>query len=197
MAVDGSIPACAGEPCGTASRRRSIDHRVYPRVCGGAPIASTEEILARRRVYPRVCGGAMKAIDLHAVVYPRVCGGAADARLDNGSIPACAGEPTVSHLAGLIPALRGRSTGARRVYPRVCGGAAPSSYKSRPPVGSIPACAGEPSPVCPRGSTDGGSIPACAGEPWRGPSVTCPNLRRSRLAGGSIPACAGEPPPSS
>ena len=135
-----------------------------------------------------------------------------------GSIPACAGEPNASI----------DSASMTRVYPRVCGGAAISrtgihSMTGLSPrvrgshdleqvrgllPGSIPACAGEPSP---RGSSrrtagvyprvcGGAATPTPPMKPRRGLS---PRVRGSRLRagvplerGGSIPACAGEPPAS-
>ena len=134
---------------------------------------------------------------------------------DVGSIPACAGEPCRQHP--------GRPEG--RVYPRVCGGtrsskrATWSRYGLSPrvrgnrlledvalhPIGSIPACAGEPlgsdgrtpkARVYPRvcGGTcvapdedqhELGLSPRVRGNPQQAAF----QLRRK----GSIPACAGEP----
>ena len=89
-----SIPACAGEPRRLSAR------------CGGSA------------VYPRVCGGTSEtlayALDINGL-SPRVRGNLPfpHRRQDGGrSIPACAGEPSVSSS----PCTR------RRVYPRVCGG---------------------------------------------------------------------------
>ena len=134
----GSIPACAGEPCrGRGCRRVS---RVYPRVCGGT-----------RRLW----GGRGYPTGLS----PRVRGNpvAADEHLQGtGSIPACAGEPRTGCRCWPNPG----------VYPRVCGGTTFALYlppvseglsprvRGNPPLnmgslpvhGSIPACAGEPSP---------------------------------------------------
>ena len=192
-----SIPACAGEP------RRRDD---YP---------------GRRRVYPRVCGGT---IDLELIVQlrqglsPRVRGNHVRRGGHRGrrrSIPACAGEPSMSTW----------SSAARAVYPRVCGGTDGYAPLSIPPMGlsprvrgnrllgrwagrlsrSIPACAGEPIscktetyayPVYPR--VCGGTVPRLAPSlPDQGLS---PRVRGNRLllrlnmAGiRSIPACAGEP----
>ena len=89
-----SIPACAGEPRGP-SRRRSRQ-RVYPRVCGGTDLRFGEDG-RQRGLSPRVRGNPR---DL--AKYGR----------ENGSIPACAGEPDSGH-----PGEAGH-----RVYPRVCGG---------------------------------------------------------------------------
>ena len=151
---------------------------------------------------------------------PRVRGNRLVRRLRSagrGSIPACAGEP--QHRLRR-PLLEG-------VYPRVCGGTGGPLHNWRPRrglsprvrgnlddrdkaaniVGSIPACAGEPTsmligcnaaPVYPRvcGGTDdrivhafhrGGLSPRVRG-----------NLHRNRICITplrSIPACAGEPWP--
>ncbi len=131
------------------------------------------------------------------------------------SIPACAGEPH---------ARRARGHG-RGVYPRVCGGACSMGERSwrwtglsprvrgsqsgdgvgRTISGSIPACAGEPSPPVGRRPADAVYPRVCggAGDPHeskigiiglsprvRGsPQIQAPSLDESR----SIPACAGEP----
>ena len=195
--VRGSIPACAGEPRWLAGRARLA--RVYPRVCGGT-----------RR--PNTCGCP------RAGLSPRVRGNPSSPQLSDcreGSIPACAGEPS---------AQASRSQ-AKWVYPRVCGGTSP-----------IPASQSLGSGLSPRvrGNQDGlsvtktikGSIPACAGEPTictgrrptrrvyprvcggtssgRADSVAWPGLsprvrgnlaqyHRAPMSRGSIPACAGEP----
>ena len=197
IAGTGSIPACAGEP--TLGNGWAVDLRVHPRVCGGAR-------------------GDKKNEALIAGPSPRVRGSRKDIWPNSepaGSIPACAGEP---------PAPR---AGARcaRVHPRVCGGARQRKRPSRSwagpsprvrgslgeglpenvPVGSIPACAGEPialigamaaMEVHPR--VCGGAKIEWTGATWNpGPS---PRVRGSRAAlqahqprRGSIPACAGEP----
>ena len=97
----------------------------------------------------------------HSGLSPRVRGN--PVRVDDkdnliGSIPACAGEPRKAQHKGCT----------RTVYPRVCGGtyAAVCAMQPRPGLsprvrgnlllrvalddihGSIPACAGEPSPSC-------------------------------------------------
>ncbi len=76
----GSIPACAGEP-----RWKSMTiplNRVYPRVCGGARLLlSTLGI--KLGLSPRVRGSP----DSLSALY--VC---------DGSIPACAGEPSTPKL---------------------------------------------------------------------------------------------------
>ena len=193
----GSIPACAGEPCGAAWSGWSW--RVYPRVCGGTrcPWGRTTSWSG---LSPRVRGN-LAVRDEQAV--------------PKGSIPACAGEPQPPRWS---PPFRG-------VYPRVCGGTRAANCDTesrrglsprvrgnrgvdgaqRRGVGSIPACAGEPlerrgleatSRVYPRvcGGTQlqhllvahvPGLSPRVRGNPAAAPpGGSCP---------GSIPACAGEP----
>ena len=90
----GSIPACAGEPISGLSRNTAA--RVYPRVCGGT-------------------GGSPKSALKGGGLSPRVRGNRFDRfgkRQDDGSIPACAGEPFK----------RRRAMAQVKVYPRVCGG---------------------------------------------------------------------------
>ena len=176
--VDGSIPACAGEP----SRRWSscLKRKVYPRVCGGTPQCGfssrqpagsipacageplTGLLLSRRwRVYPRVCGGTRAAGRAQSVTMglsPRVRGNQcrrATIIRRAGSIPACAGEPTRM--------LKGYPAG--RVYPRVCGGTFRRSISIPVGQGLSPRVRGNPV------DTDHElrmwrSIPACAGEPF-------------------------------
>ena len=76
-----TIPACAGEP--SFSTSRNVEKRDYPRVCGGT---RQEEVDYIRRVglSPRVRGNPPE--------------GAAYMVL-NGTIPACAGEPSSSTAA--------------------------------------------------------------------------------------------------
>ena len=134
--LQGSIPACAGEPFQAPHDPRK--RRVYPRVCGGTFlwICAAGESTG---LSPRVRGN-QKASQGQAFVV--------------GSIPACAGEPVSGPS---------RAPGSR-VYPRVCGGTninvftvlsalglsprvrgnPPSSYAHTSQIGSIPACAGEP-----------------------------------------------------
>ena len=131
-----SIPACAGEPvCGFIGIHMG---RVYPRVCGG-----TRHL---RRRLPSAQG-----------LSPRVRGNHPD-QSDHvryqGSIPACAGEPSSRRSRG----------GAGRVYPRVCGGTVVGTLFRGATQGLSPRV---------RGNRHGGgvlamidrSIPACAGEP--------------------------------
>ena len=89
-------------------------------------------------VYPRVCGGTSLSPtpnpDLVEAVYPRVCGGTRTVQRSKcksgawGSIPACAGEPSVYERkttpAG-VPLV---------VYPRVCGGTAEGRTREHQPT---------------------------------------------------------------
>ena len=132
----GSIPACAGEP--PPNRPPRTEPRVYPRVCGGTTSPGR----------PCRCGRGLS---------PRVRGNHPGGRVAlraRGSIPACAGEPTVetSHQA------------QREVYPRVCGGTG-VAVDGAVQTGSLsPRVRGNPQRHR-RGNTGPGSIPACAGEP--------------------------------
>ena len=195
-----SIPACAGEPSRGRSARRS--RAVYPRVCGGTR-------RARRAAW------AWKGLS------PRVRGNpTAGARFPtpDGSIPACAGEPT----PGTVSVLHAG------VYPRVCGGtecvvtAKPFRYGLSPRVRgnhlqaesqgrapwSIPACAGEPRLSYFDSSISGVYPRVCGGTPRTArPAAARPGLS-PRVRGNpaqpadgaaperSIPACAGEPAPT-
>ena len=131
-----SIPACAGEP--PAKVGRCPCRSVYPRVCGGTlPTWSGNEYM----------GG----------LSPRVRGNPDGADLlpdDEGSIPACAGEPW-RHPARTSPG---------GVYPRVCGGTTVMTVQLRCARGLSPRVRGNLS-IDELGSDTKGSIPACAGEP--------------------------------
>ena len=93
-AIRGSIPACAGEPSALGSD--SINTKVYPRVCGGTTPLMVPEA-NWKGLSPRVRGNRARNSSSVSMV---------------GSIPACAGEPLLLYLYGLM----------KRVYPRVCGG---------------------------------------------------------------------------
>ena len=175
------------------------------------------------QVYPRVCGGTSRRINLESGgqgLSPRVRGNQIRHQSPPrpaGSIPACAGEPSI-----IIHLIIGVG-----VYPRVCGGTVAFSAAARAAsglsprvrgnlnrnnsqsvrLGSIPACAGEPRAlltplyrcsVYPRvcGGTltdqeddgyDYGLSPRVRGNPV----LTDAQIDRVR----SIPACAGEPTP--
>ena len=114
--VEGSIPACAGEPRQGSGRR--ADDRVYPRVCGGA-------------ILPTAAGQTVTGLS------PRVRGSLIDDHLGGdrrGSIPACAGEPAGN---------RNKAKPAR-VYPRVCGGALHDLVRTILVKGLSPRVRGEP-----------------------------------------------------
>ena len=175
--LQGSIPACAGEPESTIPANRLP--LVYPRVCGGTskrPIILSKE----QGLSPRVRGNR---------------GAGENDRPAERSIPACAGEP--------YP--RCRSEGARKVYPRVCGGTLPPELLAALCQGLSPRVRGNPVTVKSRLLLTR-SIPACAGEPRAetafatGPAGLSPRVRGNPCGGGpddrragSIPACAGEP----
>ncbi len=195
-----TIPACAGEP------RRGIAR------------------LASRRDYPRVCGGTIGRggnENRNTGLSPRVRGNLwlADQWVGGErTIPACAGEPRRKD---------GRRAG-RRDYPRVCGGTMaltrcwvmPWGLSPRvrgnhsnaaalfQPLGTIPACAGEP-----HGQAKTGAgvrdYPRVCGGTWLdidkkhdlqglSPRVrgNLGELNYGRNKNRTIPACAGEPRPA-
>ena len=131
-----SIPALAGEP-----RRRLSEP-------------------SRSEVYPRACGGT-SPLDLKpsdsAGLSPRLRGNLLIAHVDLeilGSIPALAGEPSLSSTCWAH----------RRVYPRACGGTLASSAIPPGMSGLSPRLRGNPI-VLTSVSVVSGSIPALAGEP--------------------------------
>ena len=158
-----SIPACAGEPPPAGLYRRG--RPVYPRVCGGTP-------------------GFLLGPATNTGLSPRVRG---NPRADRGvaqparSIPACAGEPLFSALP----------SPASGVYPRVCGGTRPTETVQTTGKGLSPRVRGNLGPGLPA-SHGKGSIPACAGEP--SPPVHNPPAARvyPRVCGGTRarPRCA-------
>ena len=196
-----SIPACAGEPPGVG--RLGVARPVYPRVCGGTGI-SRWPTSRSYGLSPRVRGNL-------TANYRRM--------MNNGSIPACAGEPCSWSSQYLLIAVYPRVCGGTCFYlslcsngrglsPRVRGNHSPSSC-TRSRFRSIPACAGEPrlaTPPWPRGRVYprvcGGTTPNATNAavfPGLSPRVRgnprCGEDSSQRL--GSIPACAGEPPASS
>ena len=168
-----------------------------------------------------MCGEASATcprIRLHPGPSPRVRGShgwSVRLRLYDGSIPACAGKPGA----------RGATPARWRVHPRVCGEAAFAAFSAKGVRGPSPRVRGSPRPGA-AGVLKDGSIPACAGKPTPmasrsragrvhprvcgearvldpvlvdegGPS---PRVRGSLLRpphirppSGSIPACAGKP----
>ncbi len=132
----GSIPACAGEPA--SAKRRSGICRVYPRVCGGTSSLNAG-VPSPTGLSPRVRGNPAALLILAAV---------------NGSIPACAGEPTCGILL----------SNPSRVYPRVCGGTGVGIRQRRVTGGLSPRVRGNRS-FWKVDDAESRSIPACAGEP--------------------------------
>ena len=141
-------------------------------------------------VYPRVCGGTRcyPVISCYGRgLSPRVRG-----NRNNGSIPACAGEPVEHHpsLLGLSPRVRGNQL---------------NDITIRPQRRSIPACAGEPLPSPERCTRCRVYPRVCGGTTTTGirPALNVglsPRVRGNRELGESslatsrsIPACAGEP----
>ena len=93
----GSIPACAGEPSATCENPSA--HAVYPRVCGGTELGTSQQP-ARPGLSPRVRGTSIMHIGHQHPpgLSPRVRGNQVrvpDIRAPDRSIPACAGEPSV------------------------------------------------------------------------------------------------------
>ena len=111
---------------------------VYPRVCGGAEAVALTN--SQQKGLSRVCGGAAAPTRWPSMawVYPRVCGGAYD------------GASFRHKGQGLSPRVRGSP------LPRRC---------TCEPVGSIPACAGEPNPLRPRLSKKRVYPRVCGGAP--------------------------------
>ena len=153
----GTIPACAGEP---ERRPTGIPHPWdYPRVRGGTSGTST---------------GARWAAGLS----PRARGNRVLSGLDGrqqGTIPACAGEPisVVEVVAWL------------RDYPRVRGGTSDFLCRRACSAGLSPRARGN------RGLLGNllehtGTIPACAGEPLARFSIIAPSRDYPRVRGGTL-----------
>ncbi len=111
---------------------------VYPRVCGGT-VAQQIDDIADDGLSPRVRGNRLLHIPLP--LYLR-------------SIPACAGEPAISLTRSRWP----------WVYPRVCGGTYWCAGCTLRKGGLSPRVRGNLERRVHRGDKLG-SIPACAGEP--------------------------------
>ena len=192
-----TIPACAGEP--PASSTGKVAKWDYPRVCGGTcALMLGSDILTG--LSPRVRGNPVRQ---------------ALASAPDRTIPACAGEPLTAPLR----------EGVCQDYPRVCGGTMGAADVTSPATGLSPRVRGNPPPIR-RFLVQAGTIPACAGEPsplfsgarWHGdyPRVCGGTYLRAcwpgseaglspRVRGnpprppcaaaprGTIPACAGEP----
>ena len=154
--VDGSIPACAGEPL--LYPILPLTDGVYPRVCGGT---------AHRKSTPSA----------HMGLSPRVRGNRRLFQTYRGrprSIPACAGEPRPPAPA----------TSTCTVYPRVCGGTRRWSSKTLRRIGLSPRVRGNLSSIlfC---RSPMGSIPACAGEPMSNALPHTPYAVYPRVCGGT------------
>ena len=151
-----SIPACAGEP--PARPACAGSRAVYPRVCGGTALLVTAGVDAAG-LSPRVRGNL---------------GGTVQQAAGDGSIPACAGEPSAMTSPSRPPG----------VYPRVCGGTGRTLRNAVPGKGLSPRVRGNP-------GNDGGavihrrSIPACAGEPGRRGMSPVPTGVYPRVCGGT------------
>ena len=152
-----SIPACAGEP--EQQRKRLPKCMVYPRVCGGTGRAHCVAV-QRRGLSPRVRGN------------PR---GRRRSTATPWSIPACAGEPHGCQYMRVQPL----------VYPRVCGGTRPGTTGRAELEGLSPRVRGNPLPL-----SDSrlivGSIPACAGEPSSFCRSLCGVEVYPRVCGGTV-----------
>ena len=191
-----SIPACAGEA--HHNRADGYAPSVYPRVCGGSVLGTAYSQLYQG-LSPRVRGKPRKLVS---------------ERHPERSIPACAGEANCG----------GQRISALAVYPRVCGGSllgrnncgghrglSPRVRGKRRNQGhritstrSIPACAGEATPLARCAASSGVYPRVCGGSASALASLSCysglsPRVRgkpRQRVDGrtlrGSIPACAGE-----
>ena len=162
----GSIPAGAGEPI-----RRQIK-----RIAGG--------------VYPRGCGGALRvwaAIHPPQGLSPRVRGSQdhhKDMTMQDGSIPAGAGEP----IGGRIELKKWR------VYPRGCGGAFKHTDARPAEQGLSPRVRGSPMPSS-VSCINSGSIPAGAGEPRPHNEPRCAAGVYPRGCGGAVLRCGLALPP--
>ena len=160
----GSIPARAGEPHPSSIAR--LELWVYPRACGGAPLA-VEWPVAIRGLSPRVRGSQVASI-------ARVGG--------VGSIPARAGEPAGHEVLD----------GRRGVYPRACGGALAPLLAAAHERGLSPRVRGSRGGEIDE-MRDAGSIPARAGEPgcaWRS---TFSGRVYPRACGGAAPRPTPDP----
>ena len=143
-----SIPACAGETDGRLVIWASSE--VDPRVRGGD--APAQQCL---RTSP---GRSPRARGRHVV--------ADHAEVDDGSIPACAGETIPRRIFGHAP----------QVDPRVRGGDRPIGAASELLPGRSPRARGRHHLV-PDGFRSLGSIPACAGETI----TTCVHVMSSKV----------------
>ena len=152
----GSIPASAGEPSAVDMAARNA--LVYPRVCGGTPVA-TNPASGRAGLSPRLRGNHWPPVD-------RSCPGR--------SIPASAGEPRREVVRPCL----------HEVYPRVCGGTAEDGTPFQAKGGLSPRLRGNPNFTFDVPSASG-SIPASAGEPPRARSQEHSSRVYPRVCGGT------------
>ena len=138
--------------------RKAATRTVDPRACGGACVASATTSAVSGRS-PRVRGSRARADDLD---------------LDDGSIPARAGEPAPHAPPRLGP----------RVDPRACGGAMPPDSVCECPKGRSPRVRGSP-PSMSACVSFLRSIPARAGEPRVEAGEARPRLVDPRACGGA------------
>ena len=134
--LQGSIPACAGEPPPTLGTSYSI--RVYPCVCGGTPHRFFTDDFDH--------GLSLRVRGNHDEL--------ARGRSAAGSIPACAGEPRTPSP----------SRAASAVYPCVCGGTVVDPMAGTGTTGLSLRVRGNLDDEN-HGRASQRSIPACAGEP--------------------------------
>ena len=162
-----SIPACAGEP---NSRPAATTHRwVYPRVCGGT-VAGQPFVGDSDGLSPRVRGNQRRSRALAE---------------QQRSIPACAGEPNWGWGGGV----------AGGVYPRVCGGTGAAIHPRLSRAGLSPRVRGNHQSQASK-SGSGGSIPACAGEPSPPTGVRAGGSVYPRVCGGTFHCHCRLPPGS-
>ena len=137
VGVDGSIPACAGEP--RSGTRWAAQTGVYPRMRGGA-IVRRNVIRGMRGLFPACAGeppAKARGSDRLRGLSPHARGSPKKGPLDRSGVrvyPRMRGGATIRasidiHQGGLSPHARGSH--------RVC-------VAGRLQRGSIPACAGEP-----------------------------------------------------
>ena len=173
----GSIPACAGEPPPSAPGL-TLCRALSPRVRGNPRSAHSRSHSAGS--IPACAGepSSARPTSCSIPVYPRVCGGTS------------CGLPLWSGEGGLSPRVRGNHKDDRHAQPH---------------LGSIPACAGEPSTTPPFGiparvypRVCGGTLRILLGvlrTIGLSPRVRGNRLRQNGggVRKGSIPACAREP----
>ena len=193
----GTIPACAGEPFPHPSQNQAS--RDYPRVRGGTEILR-DSLIQDWGLSPRARGNLA-----NRTLYLK----------GQGTIPACAGEPSqappCSTPPGDYPRVRGGTGDAghgfsweKGLSPRARGNRRGIGFMAIL-VGTIPACAGEPCRLrgrrAPAGDyprvRGGTATSASPGPLVAGLSPRARGNHKIFLPGvpplGTIPACAGEP----